>query len=149
MVIVCISTYLMVPVGEGSGEPKALMCSSCCCIVGILILSGDMCGRRGRGSRGGCSLSLCSSGSRSDKNWILITVLGKRNIHLKRRIGRAEMVERAGQEKEFDYCLFKYIRSQSMETLGEGNHHTVFIDRRIVYKHMLKILTVTALNSCL
>lgn len=74
--------YLMVPVGEGSGEPNALMCSSCCCMVGMLILRGEMWGRSVRGGREGCSLSLCSSGSSSDINWILMTVLGKRNTHL-------------------------------------------------------------------
>lgn len=84
-----VFSHLMVPVGEGRGEPNALMCSSCCCIVGMLILIGDMCGTRGRFGRSGCSLSLCSSGSRSDVNWILITVLGKRKTHLENRMGRA------------------------------------------------------------
>lgn len=76
--------YLMVPVGEGSGEPNALMCSSCCCMVGMVILRGEMWGSSIRGGSEGCSLSLCSSGSSSDINWILMTVLGKRNTHLGR-----------------------------------------------------------------
>lgn len=91
----CVSPHLMVPVGEGSGEPNALMCSSCCCIVGMLIFRGEMWGRSGRGGREGCSLSLSSSGSSSDINWILITVLGKRNTHLESRKARRGDGERA------------------------------------------------------
>ena len=82
--------YLMVPVGEGSGEPNALMCSSCCCAVGMLILRGEMWGRSGRGGGDGCSFSRCPSISSSDINWILITVLGKRNTHLWRRTAKTE-----------------------------------------------------------
>lgn len=88
--------YLMVPVGEGSGEPNALMCSSCCCMVGMLILRGEMWGRSVRGGREGCSLCLCSSGSSSDINWILMTVLGKRNTHLREQSGGGE-----GKDKQF------------------------------------------------
>lgn len=95
-----VSPYLMVPVGEGSGEPNALMCSSCCCIVGMLILRGEMWGRRGRGGREGCSLSLCSSGSRSDINWILITVLGKRNTHLESKTAGGRDCESHGTEEK-------------------------------------------------
>lgn len=80
----CGGFYLMVPVGDGSGEPKALMCSWCCCAVGMQILRGEIWGRSGRGGGDGCSFSLCSSASRRDMNWILMTVLGKRNTHLGR-----------------------------------------------------------------
>ena len=91
---VCVSVgpHLIVPVGEGSGEPNARMCSSCCCIVGMLILRGEMWGSSGRGGRDSCSRSLCSSCCRSDMNWILMTVLGKRNTHLESRT--------AGQKSE-------------------------------------------------
>lgn len=98
--IVGLVAYLMVPVGEGSGEPNALMCSSCCCAVGMLILRGEIWGRSERAGDC-CSLSRCSSTSRSDMNWILIAVLGKRNMHLKssregegHRTGRKSKKER-------------------------------------------------------
>lgn len=81
-VCLCVSSHLRVPVGEGMGESNALMCSSCCCMVGMLILRGEIWGRRGRRGGEGSSRSLCSSASRSDINWILMTVLGKRNTHL-------------------------------------------------------------------
>lgn len=109
-VITCVSPHLMVPVGEGSGEPNALMCSSCCCIVGMLIFRGEMWGRSGRGGREGCSLSLCSSGSSSDINWILITVLGKRNTHLESRKARRGDGERAeGHMKNIHQNIFHII----------------------------------------
>ena len=116
----------MVPVGEGSGEPNALMCSSCCCIVGMLILRGDMWGRSGRGGREGCSLSLCSSSSRSDINWILITVLGKRNTHLKAE----RMVEDKRQEHPSDQCpslikhYWQHIVIVTVELLIVSNDQT-------------------------
>lgn len=117
----CGRPHLMVPVGEGSGEPNALMCSSCCCIVGMLILRGDMWGRSGRGGREGCSLSLCSSGSSSDINWILITVLGKRNTHLEsRKAKEGEMV------KELKDMWQTYIRTHFTFFL----HPVIILSRR-------------------
>lgn len=110
-----VSPYLMVPVGDGSGEPNALMCSSCCCTVGMLIFRGEMWGKRGRGGGEACSFSLCSSASRSDINWILITVLGKRNIHLGSRMtegtdGGSHRKEEKRKRRQITISTFAFVQ---------------------------------------
>lgn len=67
------STYLMVPVGEGNGEPMLASCS------GMLILRGWIFLLGGEGTRAG-------GGSRSstrDWNCILMFVLGNLSVHLR------------------------------------------------------------------
>ena len=113
-----VSPYLMVPVGEGSGEPKALMCSSCCCAVGMLILRGEMWGRSGRGGREGCSLSLCSSGSMRDMNWILMTVLGKRNTHLE-RTGQQEGEQKMRKQRRKLISAFSPLKCSTVKQMSK------------------------------
>lgn len=134
--------YLMVPVGDGSGEPNALMCSSCCCIVGMLILRGEMWGRSGRGGGEGCSFSLCSSKSRSDINWILITVLGKRNTHLGSR--RRSWTPQGRRQKQRE----KDISSYSLQSVNRILKRTslVIILEDLYTSHDLRISCHTQKN---
>lgn len=68
-------TYLIVPVGEGNGDPKLVSWS------GMLILSGCILRLGGDGTLAGGG----SKSSTSDWNWILMFVLGKRSVHLQRK----------------------------------------------------------------